>query len=329
MSSRDGEFEPLPWCDGKHRQTIVANLVGFEMAPRSSRLIVELPDTDKITLEITTPPGWQKTDPTVLLLHGLCGSHKSSNVIRVAKRLFKQGIRSVRMNMRGCGSGKGLAKQFYHSGSSPDVLAAIQALKNMTPNSPITLVGYSLGANIVLKLAGELAEQGGDYLEQVIAISPPANLKSSIQMLQMGGNQIYERYFVRQLLSDIKYRYKKFPDLPRLNFHHNITLFEFDEYYIAPMLGYSSAYEYYDKCSAKRFVPHINIPCKILFAKDDPIIDADCLDTIHVPENVEIFKTPTGGHLGFLAHPKEGFRWMDKIILGWITSTLDESEKSA
>ena len=328
MSSDDRDFHPLPWCDSGHTQTIVASLVAFDFAPSSSRLIVELPDKDKITLEITTPPQWKKTDPTVILVHGLCGSHKASNVVRLAKRLSKLGVRSARLNLRGCGSGKGMAKQFYHCGSSQDVMAGVQALKKMSPQSPISLVGYSLGANIVLKLAGELGAEGKNYLSQVVAISPPADLKSSVHMLQMGANQFYQKHFVRLLLKDVKDRYKKFPELPRINFHPNLSLFEFDEYYIAPSLGYSCAYEYYEACSAKRFVPNIDIPCNVLFAKDDPIINPDCLDNVHVPSHVNVYKTECGGHLGFLAHPKEGFRWMDNLIITWLT-TGQESKKVA
>ena len=104
--------------------------------------------------KLSTPRGWQPQDPTAVLLHGLCGGHRSSYMQRLARKLWRSGLRAVRMNLRGCGSGRGLARYPYHSGRSADVLAVLESLLQTTPQSPATLIGFSLGGNIVLKLAG-------------------------------------------------------------------------------------------------------------------------------------------------------------------------------
>jgi uncharacterized protein len=326
MEEKKKDFNPIPFCSGHHGQTIMASLVRFEPWLRSVKHTFSLPDSDQLAMEITTPDGWDSSHPTVLLVHGLCGSHKSSNVVRLARKLHRQGLRSIRLNLRGCGSGKGLAKHYYHGGSSEDVLCAVKEIKKYAPNSPIILVGYSLGANIVLKLLGELGEDSKGLIEYGVSISPPADLKNSVHLMQQGCNQMYERYFIRLLIKDIEYRMKHFPELPRVDLSPWISVFEFDEYYIAPGIGYSSAFEYYENCSGKWFVPKIAVPCDILFARDDPIIDSNCLDDVAIPECVNIHKTNRGGHLGFLAHPREGFRWMDKMILNWIKAFLEPAE---
>jgi uncharacterized protein len=141
-------FHPL--LTDPHLQTIVAAKVTFAREPLSTTCLVELPDGDRIALEVSTPTGWQPDDPTVVMLHGLCGCHRSPYMQRLARKLWRSGLRAVRMNLRGCGSGRGLARYPYHSGRSADVLAVLENLLQTTPQSPVTLIGFSLGGNIVL-----------------------------------------------------------------------------------------------------------------------------------------------------------------------------------
>lgn len=323
---KGNEFTPLPLFSGCHGQTIMASLVGVNLEPRSTMHVVSLPDGDQLTIQITAPSGWKAHDPTALLVHGLCGSHRSSNVVRMTWKLLRYGLRVVRMNMRGCGSGRGRAKGIYHGGSSGDVRAVLEALKHQTPESPITLIGYSLGGNIVLKLAGELGDKAFSLFHHVIAISPPADLKASVTRLSQPSSQLYEQYFVTKLLAEFRYRKRHF----KTGFQERVplvtSLFEFDEKFLAPAAGFDSAEAYYQACSAKKFVPFIRVPCHILFAKDDPIIDSNALDAISLPACVKVFKTEKGGHLGFLSPPHKGFRWMDNLILRWVTLMLAKQE---
>lgn len=313
-------FEPFPYLHNPHQQTIISSFFNFLMEPTSTQKLVKLPDGDRISLEVTTPQGWQGTDPTVLLVHGLCGSHKSPNLVRMANRLEEMKIRAVRFNMRGCGSGRGLAKHIYHSGRSDDVFEAIKALKIEHPQSPIILVGFSLGANIVLKLAGELNTIGKTFLAKVIAVSPPVDLYSSIQMLGDAANAIYERYFYRLLRADVHYRHKKFKDLNPVKLPRNLKLYEFDQLYTAPQCGFQSAEDYYHKCSSQYYISDIDLPCKILLSEDDPIIAPSSLDQIRLPGSVDLFKTKKGGHMGYLGNPShdKGFYWLDSLLIEWI-----------
>lgn len=319
--SQEIPFDPFPFFDDPHRQTIVSSFFNFLFEPASDQKIVPLPDGDRLSLEITTPREWKPEDLTVLLVHGLCGSHKSPNLVRMAKRLEPLGIRAVRFNMRGCGSGRGLAKQIYHSGRSEDVFEAIKALKKEHPQSPIVLIGFSLGANIVLKLCGELNSLAGSFLSGVIAISPPVNLASSIRMMGDPQNAMYERYFYRLLRADVHYRHKKFKDLKPIELPRDLKLYEFDQLYTAPHCGFKDAQDYYNKCSSEHFVGDIAIPCKILLAEDDPIISSNSLDAYDLPSNVNIYKTKKGGHMGYLGKlsDKKGFHWLDSLLIDWIS----------
>lgn len=318
--SQELPFDPYPFIEDPHKQTIISSLFNFLFEPVSDRKIVNLPDGDKISLEITTPREWKPTDLSAFFVHGLCGSHKSPNLVRMAKRLEPLGIRTIRYNMRGCGSGRGLAKKSYHCGRSEDVFECLKVLKKEHPDSPIVLIGFSLGGNIVLKLAGELGTLGSAFLEKVIAVSPPVELYSSVQMFGDPQNAIYERYFYRILRADVYYRYKKFRDLPRIHLPKNLKIYEFDQLYTAPTCGFSSALDYYNKCSSAHVVGDIAIPCKILLAEDDPIISPNSLDSYPLPKNVTVFKTKKGGHMGYLGkyEGKKGFYWLDNLLVDWI-----------
>jgi uncharacterized protein len=315
-------FRPLPCLTHPYLQTIVAAKLTWSREPPSTTHLVELSDGDTIAMEVSTPRGWRPHDPTAVLLHGLCGSHRSPYMQRLARKLWRSGLRAIRMNLRGCGSGRGLARYPYHSGRSADVLAVLESLLQTTPQSPVTLIGFSLGGNIVLKLAGELSAGVPDNLQRVIAVCPPADLVACSRLLQQPANRFYNRYFTRLLCAEAFDRHSRFPDLRRVELPAELSIYAFDESYTAPQCGFRDALDYYRQCSAAPLVPRLTIPGHILFAADDPLIDAHMFDGVALPPYVQVIRTRYGGHLGFLGRPggAGGYHAMDAQLLVWITA---------
>ncbi len=319
-------FEELPFEEhklfsGANFQTIMGSFFHFLSEPSSETKLLTLPDGDKMSLEITTPNGWNNRGKTVVLVHGLCGSHKSTYMIRLASHFQTVNVRTVRLNMRGCGSSKGLAKKPYHMGRSDDVLFALNYLVKETPNSSLTLIGFSMGANVVLKLGGELGSRFQGLLNQIISISPPADIIANMKKFQQRSGRLYEKFFLHSLLKEVKIRKKIYPDLPDVEFPNNLTFHHFDDLYTAPLSGFEGATDYYKKSSSKKYVPEIAVKCRILFAKDDPVVDPHLLDDLTLPSNVKLYKTEKGGHLGFFSrkrHGVHGNRWMDHTLDRWI-----------
>ncbi len=326
--SREIPFDPFPFFENPHYQTILNSFLNFFFDPPSDQKLVRLPDGDRISLEITTPRGWHPRKLTVFLVHGLCGSYRSPNVVRMAARLESLGIRAIRFNMRNCGSGRGLAKQIYHSGRSEDIFHSLRAVKEETPDSPIVLVGFSLGGGLVLKMAGELASLARPLITKVIAVSPPVDLYSSVQMLGHPDNAMYEKYFYRLLRADVQYRHKKFKDLPPIHLPRNLKLYEFDQIYTAPFCGFRNVDDYYNRCSSAQFVPDIAVPCKILLAEDDPIVSSRSLEGCLLPPHVDVMTTKKGGHMGYFGHPRKdkGVHWLDSVLLDWIETSEDPTQ---
>ena len=321
MAVDPNSFLPFPLLPGPHLQTITAaKLSLWRREPSGEVQVVALPDGDCLALVVSTPHSWRPDHPSVLLLHGLCGCHQSSYMMRLAFKLWRRGIRAIRMNMRGCGAGTGLARQPYHSGRSPDVLAVLEALRRQWPQSPVTLLGFSLGGNVMLKFAGEMGRQAEELCTRVIAVCPPADLAACSRLLAQPSNWLYERYFMRRLRAAVAERHRLFPDLAPVRLPERLSLYQFDNLYTAPQCGFADADDYYERSSAAPLVPRITLPCRILFAKDDPVIDATVFDGVALPPNVEVVRTSKGGHLGFLGRPGRpgGYRWMDACLLDWI-----------
>ena len=320
MIDRDGiRFRPTPLLANPHLQTIVATQIRLTRPPPSTTLLAPLDDGDQLALEVSTPEGWNPGDRTVLLIHGLCGCQESNYLVRIAKKLFLKGVRAVRMNQRGCGTGRGLARYLYHSGRSEDVLTALRTLRETSPVSSV--VGFSLGGNMALKLAGELGTAAREYFDHLVAICPPANLLACAYLISRPSSRIYDQFFIRLLRRMVNDRHALFPDLGPVDLPEELTLYGFDDVYTAPHSGFVNALDYYTRSSSAPLVSNIHVPCHILFAEDDPFIDPDALDGVRVPTNVEVVRTRHGGHLGFLGVPGsgDGFRWMDAQILKWVT----------
>jgi len=316
------DFKPL--LKSPYYQTVIANYFDFAKEPPSTTHYVRLDDGDVLPLEVSTPKNWTPEKGSVALLHGLCGSSKSTYVKRVATRAYNKGRQTIRLNMRGCGIGKSLAQNIYHAGSSSDMEKALLDIKKHFPKTKIVLVGFSLGAHQTVKLAGELGKKDSNLLVGAYAVSPPINLLTSAHRFSLPKNRVYSEYFSKKLYDHIDSLHKLFPDLPPHNISPNTSINDIDELYIAKRANFSSAIDYYKECSSKKLVQDIKIPMKILLAEDDPIIAPDEFDDLQLPDNVDVLKTVYGGHIGFIGkNIFKDFRWMDNLIEEWIENIFN------
>lgn len=313
-------FDPFFLFQSPLGQTLMGWLLNIPIKPNSTTHLITLPDKDKLAIEITTPKGWNKSDLTVILVHGLCGSHNSNYLIRITKKLERKNIRTIRVNLRGCGSGRGLAKSTYHCGRTDDILEALKAITEENPHSPNVLIGYSMGGNIVLKLAGELREEASRYLKKVIAVNPPIDMSSSVKLFQSRENTLYLRYFAKLLKEDIEYMKRHFESFPKVNLPRNMTLEDFNRMFVVPYFGFKDVEDYYRYASSKYVISEIKVPCKVLFSQDDPIVSWETIKDVKIPDNMDIYVTKKGGHLGYIGNAidERGFYWLDSLLFDWI-----------
>jgi uncharacterized protein len=323
-------FEPHPLFRNRHAQTLAGTyLPGRRYRYRAVRHRVVLPDADVVVLHDDSPVEWPTGGRVALLLHGLAGCHSSAYMERVAGKLNGAGVRTLRMDLRGCGAGEGLAARPYHAGRSDDAIAALEFVQTLCPHAPVTLVGFSLSGNIVLKLLGEAPDAVPSNVVKAAAICPAIDLGHCVRSLIGPFQRSYDRYFVRVLCAQIRTNSRLRTDLPPLVATRPIaSIFDFDDLYTGPVCGFGSAENYYTASSAKRHIERIRVPTLVLAAADDPLVPITCFDGIRVPPNVMLHVTKHGGHLGYVA--KRGIdrdrRWMDWRIVDWVTSDLAGSD---
>ena len=226
------------------------------------------------------------------------------------------------MNLRGAGSGFGLTRSFYHSGKTEDLRAVARWLADRAPGSPIALVGFSLGGNLVLKLASEAADRPVEALDCVIAANPPLDLEACCRMIRQPSNRIYDQNFLRNLRLDVARLQEFFPDLDPIDLSKTRSLVDFDESYTAPRNRFLNATDYYLRCSSGPILGRIKVPGLVIHAQDDPFIPERPFAIAAFPPHLALELIPGGGHLGYLSdRPWCGDRrWLDVRICAWVAS---------
>lgn len=316
-------FEPHPLLRGGHLQTIAGRyLSGPRARLHSCYHEIPIAGNDRLSVLESIPPGWAPGDPAAVLIHGLAGCARSPYLVRVAARLVGLGVRSVRMNLRGAGSGFGIARGFYHSGRTEDPRAVVEWLAHRVSGSPIALIGFSLGANVALKLAAEAAAQPLAGFDCVLAANPPIDLASCSEHLRRSGYRQYDWNFVRLLRAEVRRLHAVFPDLGPVDLSRARSVFDFDDAYTAPRNGFAGAADYYSRCSSGPLIPRIMLPGLVVHAEDDPFIPADPFLRVDFPPQLALELIPGGGHLGFISRARwDGDRrWLDARLAAWLAA---------
>lgn len=314
-------FRPRWGIGNGHFQTIASHLL-----PRA----VALPPVEEGLIEVA--PGiqvrcdchWQANRQgalTVIAVHGLEGSSDSQYMRGIAQKALALGMNVVRMNQRNCGGTEALAPTLYHSGLSGDVGAVAQTLVASEKLTRIALVGYSMGGNLVLKLAGEWGQIHPE-LEAVAAVCPALDLAASADALHEPANRLYELHFVRRLKQRLALKAQLFPgqfDIAAANGASSVR--EFDNQVTAPFSGFRDANDYYARAAASNVVDRIAVPTLIVHSADDPFIriQHETQDKILGNRNIRYVETAHGGHCAFLATPNgyDGY-WAERQIVNFL-----------
>ena len=324
-------FIPHPLIPTGHLQTVAgAYIKGHSRPYRAKQHQVDLGDGDRIVLHDDCPDNWQRQDRTTLLLHGVSGCHGSPYMIRIAGKLNDAGVRTFRMDMRGCGAGAKLAQHPGHAGRSEDALAAALKIGAMCPEAPLTIVGFSMGGNISLKLAGELGSELPANVDSFVAVAPPIDLVTCGANIDEGWNRIYSRNFSARLVRFLHERREQMPRLADIPLRPNPRgIVEFDNRFTAPLSGFRDVTDYYTQSSAMPHLKQITLPTLILAAEDDPVIPIEMFSRADLSETTDLLLTKRGGHVAFIARSKANDPdrwWMDWRVIDWITGQTPSSD---
>jgi uncharacterized protein len=319
-------FRARRWLSGGHIQTIASFLL-----PRK----IHLPPAEERLIEVE--PGinircwcyWQKPDRTqpltLIVVHGLEGSSDSQYMNGVARNGLAVGMNVVLMNQRNCGGMDHCAPTLYNSSLSGDVAAVVRSVLENDGISRFALIGFSMGGNLALKLAGEWGNEGPAQFRAVAAVCPAIDLADSADALHEPANRIYEYYFLMQLFQRLRRKARFFPndfDLSRLR--GISTLRQFDDRITAHYCGFAGADDYYARATAANVVDRIAVPTLIIHAKNDPFIrmQPETLRRIAANPNITYIETADGGHCAFLGErngdPADDGRWAEREVVDFV-----------
>lgn len=249
---------------------------------------------------------WQpdrKAAPTLLALHGLEGSSEAHYMRGLADKAFAAGFNVVRLNQRNCGGTEHLSRGLYHSGLTADPVFVLNELRDRDGLGRFAVAGYSLGGNITIKLAGELADRALPEVTAFAAVSPVIELEDCMQSIERRENRIYEWNFCRNLQGRMRRKAKSFPGLFDLDGLWKIwSIRAFDDRYTAPHHGFNGAEDYYRRASAMRVIDQVARPSLILSAADDPFVPPHIFAAPAIRNNPHITTviTAAGGHCAFV-----------------------------
>jgi uncharacterized protein len=316
------EFVPRRGLRGGHIQTLASYFL-----PRR----IPLPAAEARLIEVE--PGvqvlchchWQadrESALTVIVVHGLEGSSDSQYMLGIAAKGLAAGMNVVRLNQRNCGGTDRLSPTLYHSGRSQDVAAVAQNLLEQDQVSRLALVGYSMGGNLVLKLAGEWGRQGPPQFCAVAAVCPAMNLAASADALHLPGNRLYEYHFMWKLRGRLRAKARLFPKVFDTSRLRGLTsLRDFDDKITAYYCGFEGASDYYERSAAANVVDRIAVPTLILHAANDPFIRIlpETRRKILSNPNITFVETEDGGHCSFLAEPEgDDGRWAERQVMEFL-----------
>lgn len=335
LSPRTIEFRPLGIFKNRHVQTIYSSLNHKSSSLRvSKRILVPVDEGTQVACDVSQA-GERRTGGCVVLVHGLGGSSESTYMRSVAAKLVNRGIDAIRLNIRNCGDTAHLTGTLYHAGLTEDVFAVSRYACCELGYERVVLAGFSLGANTVLKMFGELGEEDL-AIEAACVISPPLDLSGCVHEIIKWHNRIYDQYYVRKLKNTLLEKLKSHSDIvdPRV-LDRIKTLYDFDDLVTAPHFGFRGAEDYYSRNSALQFISKISRPVMVIQAKDDPVIPFKATQTAMETGNSQMrFVTPErGGHVGFInsrnaAKMDDDIYWAENRMVDFVQTFFPEVQRA-
>ncbi|NCF65561.1 MAG: alpha/beta fold hydrolase [Chloroflexi bacterium] len=332
------DFQPEPFRPSRmwlnpHAQTVLANSVRDMNGITYRRVRLDTPDGDFLDLDFASIPGIDlpRHAPLVLLLHGLEGSARRSYACETYRQLARLGVRAVGMNFRSCSGEMNRTARLYHAGVSDDVIFVVDWLQRLFPDVAKGMVGFSLGANTLLKYLGEEGEN--TPVQAAVAVSPPFDLACIARSFHLGSGRFYAPSFLKSLR-------QKALDHTRLNGNGldietilNIkTVYDFDNKVTAPLHGFHNADDYYARSSSGQYLPGIRVPTLVMRAMDDPFFGSD-IPHLHLASNEALLPAlvPYGGHVAFAEGiwPRRFRYWAERQAAHFLAQFLHNANGTA
>ncbi|KAK2962082.1 putative Medium-chain fatty acid ethyl ester synthase/esterase 2 [Blattamonas nauphoetae] len=270
--------------------------------------------------------------PIVVIAHGLSGGSNEPMVQKLGLRLSTElGYRVGCVIFRGCCGLKLSTMRMYNGGYTEDFHIALKLISERYPNAPISLVGFSLGGNMIGKYLGERTSKNHPFLEYDHIKNPspiPANVKNAIcvgcpfdlvkmDKLMKDDAQLFNGKGIVKYIQKHEYIFKKLPQYEPFFQKGDFRTRTIDATFTAPLFGYPDTETFYRDASCSTFFDGIKIPTLFISSMNDPISLKEALDIdmIDANPNTSLLLTRGGGHLGFFSFLKTSVCFDEDIII--------------
>lgn len=304
-----------------HISTIyAAKLRSIKPVPQT-RERLELEDGDFLDIDWSYANSCQ-SNKVLIILHGLDGNAQRPYVLGLAHHFNYYGWDVAAINFRGCSGEINKLYRSYNAGASEDLSQVVAHILSNHKYESLAINGFSLGGNLLLKYLGE-GNSLPKELKAAVAISAPCDLYASLMKLEETRNWLYSKRFVLQLKKQLRLRERHFPkEITKAQIENCTNLYAIDELYTSQAHGYANALEYYEKSSALKFLPNIEVPTLLINAKNDGFLSENSSPVDIAENNPNFFlEMPDyGGHVGFLQ--KKDATYTEERALKFISSHL-------
>ncbi|KAJ4956033.1 hypothetical protein NE237_012816 [Protea cynaroides] len=320
-------YDPFPLIGWNcHLETIFAAFFRSLPSVRLRRECLRTKDDGVVALD------WVSGDdrrlpaesPVLILLPGLTGGSGDTYVRHMLVRARSNRWRVVVFNSRGCGDSPVTTPQFYSASFIEDLRKVINHVAGRYPRANLYSVGWSLGANILVRYMGQ--ESNRCPLSGAVSLCNPFNLVIADEDFRKGFNIVYDKALARGLCKIFKKHALLFEDIGG---EYNIPLAanaksvrEFDEGLTRVSFGFKSVDDYYFNSSSSDIIKHVQKPLLCIQAANDPIAPSRGIPRQDIKENPNclLIVTPKGGHLGWVAGEEAPFGspWTDPLIMEFL-----------
>ncbi|WP_281633162.1 YheT family hydrolase [Flavobacterium luteolum] len=279
----------------RHVSTIYAALFKKFEVPKYTRDKHELNDGDFINIDYIL----NDSKKAVILCHGLEGDSRRTYNNSCAAYFLQKGFSVFAWNNRTCGGEMNRLPRLYHHGAIDDLDEVVQfALQKGFED--IYLIGYSMGGVQLLNYLGWTKID--ERIKAAVSISVPTHIATSAEVLKQGFNRVYLKNFTIDIKKKLKYKAAQFPDFINRDQIDNISTFdEVDQYFTAPLHGFASRDDYYERVSPEFSLKDITTPVLIINSLDDPFLGERCYPRTIAKNSAFVYlETPKyGGHCAF------------------------------
>lgn len=292
-------FSPAPYLTNKHVQTLIGTRPLMRPHVRPSKFYVQCDESVMMSGLLYTT----RASKLVIVYHGLAGRNDSLYMRYITAQLLKMGYDVAAMSLPG---NQDPSPYVYHAGDHAFFDQIVAYFKSSYDK--LFCVGFSLSGNMVLRWLSQKRD-----ITAAMAVSPVINLNRSSTILDDPKNVVYQRYFLWSLIHLYKKKRARYPTLfdPFKEVLKVSSVRDFDAALTCPFHGYDHIEDYYTENSSASHLTNIQNPTGLLYATDDPFLDAQDYTSISLPDNhpVQVLNAPYGGHVSFFDSFGKGYQY--------------------